>query len=305
MTRRRRRRGATGDSLELLLDTICNTFGGIVFIALLIVLLLRETGTRSGETPVETASPDEIERLAGELESVTAELTSLRTAVADLSRRAEAFAPDEVRELLKRRNGLAAQTGTLHGDRDRQVSANASATAELNRGEAEHRNRIAQLPDARQEVARLEAELEAIRRSKVEEIRNPVVRNARAFRHVGLIVRYGRVYVWHRFSADGERLGLNTDDFVVVEDRGDKVVTHPDPTKGILLSPGEPTAKAIRDRLRSFPSSRWYCEIVVRPDSFDEFNVLRDALVDEGYEYRLMPTAGSVADRGGNDDRVQ
>ena len=39
--RMRRRRPAENpaDSLELLLDTICNTFGGVLFIALLVALL--------------------------------------------------------------------------------------------------------------------------------------------------------------------------------------------------------------------------------------------------------------------------
>lgn len=302
---RRRRRAASGDSLELLLDTICNTFGGIVFIALLIVLLLRETGSQTTVAPLESVSPDEIERLAGDLESITAELAALRTAEADVARRSETFAPDDVQDLLKQRNTLAAQAGQLQTDRDRRISANASTTAKLIRGESELQKRLAELPVDRKDVAQLEAELEAARESKVEEIRNPLVRGATVPRNLGLIVRYGRVYVWHRYSADGWRVGLNTEDFVVVADQGDKLVTHPDPTKGVPLTPEAATAETLRQRLRPFPSARWYCEIVVRPDSFDEFKVLRDTLIAEGYEYRLMPTDVSVVDRGGSGGRVQ
>ena len=302
---RRRRRAAAGDSLELLLDTICNTFGGIVFIALLIVLLLRETGSLTAEAPREPVAPDEIERLAGEFDSITAELAALRTAEADLARRSEVFAPGDIQDLLKQRNTLVARAGELRTDRDRWISENASATAEMIRGEEELQKRLADLPIARQEVAQLEADLDAARESKVEEIRNPLVRGATAFRNLGLIVRYGRVYVWHRYSATGRRLGLNTDEFVVVADETDTLVTHPDPTKGIPLTPGMVTTESLRQRLRPFPSSRWYCEVVVRPDSFDEFPILRDALIAEGYEYRLMPTNGSVVDRGGSDRRIQ
>ena len=34
-----RKAAPVGDSLDLLLDTICNTFGGILFIAMLVVIL--------------------------------------------------------------------------------------------------------------------------------------------------------------------------------------------------------------------------------------------------------------------------
>ena len=42
-----RRRSRKQDSLELLLDTICNTFGGVLFIAILVVMLLQQTGRGS------------------------------------------------------------------------------------------------------------------------------------------------------------------------------------------------------------------------------------------------------------------
>ena len=302
---RRRRRHASGDSLELLLDTICNTFGGIVFIALLIVLLLRETAARPSPEPAESVSPDEIERLAGRLEAVTAELTSLRTAKSDLDRRAEAFAPTEVRDLLERRNSAAERVAALRAERDRKIAANASTAASLRRQEEVLNEQMARLPEARSEVNRLETVLATVRKAKIREIRNPVLRDARAFRNVPLMVRYGRMYLWHRYGADGERLGLNTEDFVIVEVRGDTLVTHPDPTKGIPLAPGKATVSAIRDRLRPFRPSVCYVEVVVRPDSFEQFATLRDALIAAGYEYRLMPTDGPVLDRGGSGGRVQ
>ena len=43
-----RRERANADSLELLLDTICNVFGGIIFIAIIVALLTasRAAGVR-------------------------------------------------------------------------------------------------------------------------------------------------------------------------------------------------------------------------------------------------------------------
>ena len=39
-----RRSAAKQDSLELLLDTICNTFGGVLFIAILVVQKVNTVG---------------------------------------------------------------------------------------------------------------------------------------------------------------------------------------------------------------------------------------------------------------------
>ena len=39
-----KRRGPPDSSLELLLDTICNTFGGVLFSSILVCIILRNTG---------------------------------------------------------------------------------------------------------------------------------------------------------------------------------------------------------------------------------------------------------------------
>lgn len=78
-----RRRGRPADSsLELLLDTITNTFGGILFLAILVSLLLQSTGAHESQesrtrgnplTPAEAADfevrledlHDQVDRLHG------------------------------------------------------------------------------------------------------------------------------------------------------------------------------------------------------------------------------------------------
>ena len=52
----RRQRHNTSDSLELLLDTICNIFGGIILMAILIVI---QTQVTAGRLPQPTAQDDE------------------------------------------------------------------------------------------------------------------------------------------------------------------------------------------------------------------------------------------------------
>ena len=46
----RRRRDQT-DGLELFLDTICNTFGGIIFLAILVAILSQTQGMMNQDNP--------------------------------------------------------------------------------------------------------------------------------------------------------------------------------------------------------------------------------------------------------------
>ena len=64
-----RRRTRKQDSLELLLDTICNTFGGVLFIAILVVMLLQQTGGAPAIPSPAPVSPVELQSLASQMES--------------------------------------------------------------------------------------------------------------------------------------------------------------------------------------------------------------------------------------------
>jgi hypothetical protein len=68
----RRRTSLENDSLDLLLDTITNTFGGILLVALLLVLLVRNTSEQQAD------SADEAGVTLGERERLTSEVDQLR-----------------------------------------------------------------------------------------------------------------------------------------------------------------------------------------------------------------------------------
>src|SRR5215212_2230753 len=71
MSRRRRHQP---DSLELLLDTMCNTFGGIIMIALLIALLSRDA---SSDTAI-TQRAETVRRQIEQTQKQTIEAEQLR-----------------------------------------------------------------------------------------------------------------------------------------------------------------------------------------------------------------------------------
>src|SRR3954469_20184054 len=65
------------DSLELLLDTICNAFGGILFLTIFLTMLLRLSAPKNVSRPVTDEARSEMTDLSGQLDLVAAELESL------------------------------------------------------------------------------------------------------------------------------------------------------------------------------------------------------------------------------------
>jgi hypothetical protein len=296
------------DSLELLLDTICNTFGGVLFIAILVVLLLQTRGEdAAAETPEPPGSPEEYLELANRLDTVTTELSTLDRLQAGQQQMIRQFAPDDVRELLETRQLLNADLDRARSARDQAAVNNAKELASL----SETREKIDQfersIEETHAETARLQQKLDEDRKSRQKELRLPVVHTEHTKSEIGLIVRYGRAYLWHEYDQSGNRLGLNLDEFVVVEKTFMGVVARPKPTAGIVLNDSPETREAIKRRLQQFSPSKHVIAIIVRPDSYGVFRFLKDVVTDLGFEYRLIPVSatGPVQDRGGTGGRVQ
>ncbi|WDI43738.1 hypothetical protein [Bremerella sp. P1] len=304
---RRRRRSNSADSLELLLDTICNTFGGVLFIAILVVILLRMTGESNEEKPIESVAPEHFQELQNRLTSVTRELSLLRENRTSQQRLAEKFAEQEVRDQIITRNTLQEEFAELEREYNQQLARNSSQSHEIEKTRSENLQTDKDLQQAQDEFEDLQRKIVEERKSRVQEMRSPVVRSSGFKSEVGVILRYGRMYVWHRYGRGGSRLGLNTDEFVVVGSQGTSVITQPIPTAGIPLRDDDLSRGRLRERLSQFSPRSNVIAVIVRPDSYRQFNVLRDVLLDEGFEYRLMPMDqnGEVADRGGFGGKVQ
>jgi hypothetical protein len=110
----RRFKSKGNDSLDLLLDTICNAFGGIVLIAILITLLTQDTQERIEE---ESASVDRelVERQIAALQS------DIKEAQEYLQRQAASISVDP--NLLGRLDELKAQLQTAKGKNDEAWTA--------------------------------------------------------------------------------------------------------------------------------------------------------------------------------------
>ena len=141
------------DSMDLLLDTICNTFGGVLFIALLVVMLVQTSPAgRSQASPVrDSNSAEQIAQRRGELASLTDELARVQAARSGQLRTLASLAPDEMRRLLEERGAKEVRAQSLGEERTRLEalvarladgasaarSTAAAAKADLQRSQAE------------------------------------------------------------------------------------------------------------------------------------------------------------------------
>ena len=296
-----RRKESTGDSLELLLDTICNMFGGIVFISLLVVVMLQTTAKPAPDvSPVEAIDPADLEILEGDLAKLRLErdrLAQARAAQVELIARLIPEDYDQkladLRELAREQAELeqkAQSLGESNLDRTRQVSEEQRSLA------ADERK----LEEARRELKSLEAEHEELLKRKTETL--PVAEFRPGLTQVQVSICYDRLYIRHEWVG-GERAGPNLDDYFVSESDGESIRVHPKPTGGIPLDGSERSNSLIAARLRSFSPDEHQIAVTVWPDSYDSFRTLRALLAEAGFRYQILAcrSTDSVVDRGGRD----
>lgn len=317
-----RRKTAQVGSLDLLLDTVCNTFGSLIFLALLVSVLLSRTSRTPTPDQVGTrpaVGPADITRLRGKMDRMEAAAEDLQRVLEDhritISRvsSAEIVALiDELKLLQSRADGHeAAQARLLMEIAETQaMTAVARAAALKARQDMEHAGTHAararsELEDATRQRDRLARNRDRVRAAAAGVTARVTYAAPRerttSKEEFGVLLRYGRMYLMHRNV--GETREINSEDFLIVPGSLSNEA-RARPAAGTPLA-GAEAAGAVAARLLPYPPTTWYPCVIVHPDSFEEFQVFKALLVSNGYEYRLMPTDSVVTDAGRVDARVQ
>ncbi len=302
------RRQTSQDSLELFLDTICNMFGGFIFIMLFVVVSMRTTTEKAYEETVaeERASAVELMELEIQLES--------------LQRRWNAVS-DRVEQSRAIIQGLGSQeVAQFHHetldvlDDLREVSeenaAKAQTVAEIERQaielDVQMKDALSELDDATKKLQAAEDDAAAARRLATRKSSPPQMRSDYGYRReVAVILKFGRLYFWHKYDARGVKR-LNEEDFHIVSEDGTSAQTEPLPWRGIdLNAPG--VVQRLDAAFAQFSPKSETIAIVVASDSYEEYAIVRDFLKDR--LFRIRPIVGEkgtkVADRGGSDAQSQ
>jgi hypothetical protein len=278
----RRRRTNAPDSLDLLLDTITNAFGGILFLAILVVLLLQMNRHRlEAESDTETAPRPE--RLA----QLRDEITMRRRTLESQAQRVDRLSPVTARELLDQLAAARERRDALHERLRESQGAIGQLQSAVGEAQAVAGDLAAALREARESLTAAQEALTSEIASRQQTARLPRLRSTRKI-EVPAVLRYDRVYLIYRDSGFALFRRLNTDEFVVIEEDGGRFTATPKPYAGLTVEATEQFPSRLRQRLASHRKDDIYLAVAVWPDSFGSFVHVKNTLVQAGYEYRLI-----------------
>lgn len=259
---------ATG-SLDMLLDTLCNTFGGVCFIALMVAIL-------SAMLPKETPDAQPEEATVSEQMLVDQEREMLLRRRADLKAAIAAFS-------LSDSEGRNLSTAELVGN----LSSNKAEIAQMQTERVKLEKELSVAEYNRREVARLErlkAELEKQARDftgRVRKVRLPVERELPGLRTVDIWLRDGSLYLLDNKNQvmvrEMRRGGKQCSSYSIISGSGYRV--DEDFMQGGVW-------RSIYDRIRGNAYARIYSDA----KSFPQLCRIRDRLASSRKMYNWYPS---------------
>jgi hypothetical protein len=301
---RRRRAAPPDDSLDLLLDTITNTFGGVLFLAILVTVLLKSSDPPRLPADATSKPHTELENRSAALATLQDTIETLRKtakeqilALGEIRATAEANAAAELSELRAAVTAMERENEELR----EQLSSARSAKLEMAREQLKEQQA---LDAASSEIALGKSEYQEELAKRRMSTALPEAHETRRTEYV-IAVRYDELYCIYKPLARlrGE---LNVDDFDALSQGGDTMTILPKQGRGLRISdPG--LAKMLQARLPGVSPQSYYICVLIWPDSFDAFASLRQAMVSLGYEYRaiIMDEEGLVGTDAGGGAYVQ
>jgi len=297
---RRRTEDSSAGSLDLLLDTICNTFGGVLFIAILAAILLQAThDKKQNHQEEEKPNQEQLTQLQLELDAALSELDSLRIAADIQAKQSKVLKADDERGDRDELDRTMADRNALALERVQLLQSMATRQTEINSIQAELDSLDFELTGKEQEVSDLKTGLKTEIKSRSRNAKLPQARRTLK-QEVALIIRYGRIYFIYKTSRLGAIRELNTEEFVVIGEDVEYFSAIPKPYAGILIDESTEFRRKLNNALKHYESNRHYLAVGVWEDSFKEFANFKSAIVDAGFEYRLIPISKGGALVEGN-----
>lgn len=280
---RRRRPQEDATSLDLLLDAMSNTFGGVLFLAVLLAVLMQfTTGTLA--TPSDASDRSAAPSFSRELQQLQEVNDRLTVALEQARESARRFGGSDVARVLE----LQSRADVLTMRRSDLLSARKLASDQI----AAARKRIDQISSQGEELKRrldeIEERLQEQRRRRTTTAQLPSLRSTNK-REFPVVVRFGRLYTPYDTGPGVAVRRRSLDDFLVLGDRDGALAVTPKPYAGVVLDGTPQIVDQIRAELADVDTGRFYVALAVWEDSFADFAAVREVLVEEEYQYRIVP----------------
>jgi hypothetical protein len=282
----RKLRPKSEESLDLLLDTLCNVFGGIILISCLLALLTSNQPLRKKDDGTNSALGGKF--LAERLQAATKELEGLKAILAKV----KAQGDDDLQKLLVERDQLRTtqsrlrQTAAVDPVNDNSNNdpvgdlaklRNEVKALDLKLADAKARTQAASAKerDLASRLQRLKTQIDETEAKRVEYVRFPREHTA-SKSSFSIILKYGEVFPL--YLGDGRAF-----EGITRVPSGGKSFT-PVPKKAEGWDAVNDRA-AILETLASCKQGGAYIAIYVYPDSFDTFRSIKEFILSSGLEY--------------------
>ena len=285
---KRRRNSIATDSFDLLLDTITNTFGGVLLLALMLVLLIKETSeTKAQDESSSTATAQQAETLSSRIDELTSRKAMLAQSMEMQQKLDQHFGNPDAKRLASELAKLLAAQQQLQ-DRESQTTSQAKTISEKMKEFATQLDAASKdLSELAAELAKVQGELkqEQDLRTRTMDLPKEELTNKQL---AVVILKGNELFVPNGAQASGgfvlnkehfDECAVLTADIVFASGKAAKTRAG----AGLKMTP-----EILERHLSAFDRNREYVTLVVLPDSFGSFATLRDVCVKLGLEHRIM-----------------
>lgn len=305
------KRQTTTSSLELFLDTICNMFGGILFIAILVAIQIRET-TESITKTQEPPSLQAISALQEELTQAMADIetaTILRDTVKKTMPRPVTVAENQRIDDFNRLSTANEEATQIQGQLLNELLATEKETVMLENKLAEISSQLEDLRELESDLLQQEQGLKsenrqrtqtmALLETEIATLTESIARKEQAAENkVDHAQRQEILYLPKlRTSSKPETLNcvLRFNRLYDARERNDFVTGNPNELgtpkqdRGIMIASPHFSSQ-FQQWLQDLDPDQCTVTVFVYGESADNFYRVRDVLMEEGFEYILLPS---------------
>jgi len=280
----RRRSSAEPSSMDLLLDTMCNTFGGIVFIALLLSIISGMSGRKDDDVPPDSGTNGMPHQVIDDIESQIAAYSNEIARMEGMTNSLPSMISSNELALI---NALVTE-----GVIETNLAIATSNESALGSVMITLSNSIADINRKIDDITRLN---EINKTSSTLQLRMPKLHSAYGRRNVFVAISDGKFYAITQVPKFRNTFNqaYDTED-IDLESGAGKDVIELRPAAGHRITDATLENGKLGMALRHFEPDSHVINFTVNTNSFREFNMVKKRFIERGFKYNWHVFDGVV-----------
>lgn len=298
----KKRQSNSGDSFDLFLDTVCNAFGGIVFIAILVAILVQTrsvTESLREQLPYDVTSLLSDEEMVVELDRLKSKRSRLQELLASLKTSPKPVAPD-TEEQPSAESTVLDQIDDLEPKLESSLSSLQKYTA-ANKQLEDAIDKLEAIRRAMESAAAEEIEQEEEQQNDLITFQVPRAKTTSKETY-SVLLKGGLIYVAGYASGLNKNIFTGSDVSVRKSQDGDIFWARPAPN-----AVGKPfNSSTIQSMLTRLEVRDEFLTMIVWDDSYGTFQELKNFILERGLGYRtwIVPPGASEMQLGFTSERA-